>query len=425
MIALRHGHAIRCGLLLSLLAVMHPPAAAADNLSRARILTTAEFAGRGNGTAEVNSAADTLASWLSAAGLRPGFGESWQQEFTLKGLPENRLASGYNIAGLWPGHGELAERTVLVTAHYDHLGRVDSSALGVPQVGAYYPGANDNASGVAIVLDLIARLTAASAPNDLTAAGCRSVLFVFFSGEEIGLQGSAHFVSAPPVPLSAIDVVLNFDTVGVITDDKLYISGLGSAPALTAIVAATAAGDLQLAPTQNIWSGSDHMSFVTQKIPSLFVFGGPYENYNRTTDSWQNLSENGLLRVAEFARDLLQRLVVHQPPISWQTGYEPIRSHEPAGAENRDTWFGSLPDFGSEVLGYALAGVFDGSPAAQAGLSKGDVIVAMNGHEITGLVDFTSSLRSHNPGDLLEVVVLRQKLELRFTVVLGSRKDRP
>jgi len=101
------------------------------------------------------------------------------------------------------------------------------------------------------------------------------VLFVFFSGEEIGLQGSAHFVKQPPLDLDSVDVVLNFDTVGVITENQLYVSGLGTAEPLSGIVAAVDRGDLQLAATQKIWGGSDHMSFIEHKIPALFVFGGP------------------------------------------------------------------------------------------------------------------------------------------------------
>ncbi|MFT5232106.1 MAG: hypothetical protein ACI9UK_000429 [Candidatus Krumholzibacteriia bacterium] len=387
---------------------------------RVRLLTAPEFAGRGNGTPELDSVADTLVSWLAAAGLEPGYGESWSQEFELSGVPDGLNTAGRNIAGYWPGRGRLESEIVVVSAHYDHLGRVEPLAVGLPDSVSYFPGANDNASGVSVLFDLVESLTS----NSLDQGDRRSVLFVLFGGEEIGLQGSAHFVGQPGFDQGAINAVLNFDTVGVITNNQLYVSGLGSAQPFVEIVAGSENGDLQLKTTQSIWGGSDHMSFVSREIPTLFVFGGPYANYNRTTDTWSNMDRAGFERVAKFSSSLLQNMITYSLPIDWQEGFVANESREIAGDENRDTWFGSLPDFGDEASGYAIGGVFENSPAERAGLSKGDVLIEMGGRPVAGLVDFTQILRAHNPGDLIEVVVVRSMTQMRFTVVLGSRQER-
>jgi hypothetical protein len=394
------------------------PPEAARLLARVRTLTAPDLAGRGSGTPEALAAADTLAAWLRAAGLAPGLSGGWFQEFALKGegwTGEDLTGrKGRNVVGLFEGHGELAARYVVVGAHYDHLGRV------APNSAEYHPGANDNASGVSVVCELVAMVKARS--SDATAR--RSILVVFFGGEEIGLQGSAHFVSAPPVPLSQVDAMLNFDTVGQIVDNRLYVSGVGTSPVLAELVTAANSGDLQLTLGQGGWSGSDHMSFNTREVPVLFVFGGPYPQYNRPSDTWQTLTLDGLVQVTAYSERLLERIRTTPGPLPWVMVADKLRADADPDATNRETWFGSLPDFTEEIQGYRLAGVFGDSPAARAGLQKGDVLVGMAGQEITDLASFTRILRTHAPGDLVEVEVLRDDSPLRFTVVLGNRADR-
>lgn len=387
-------------------------------LGRVRTLTAPNLAGRGSGTPDALAAADTLAGWLRAAGLEPGAEGAWYQEIALKGegwLGEDLSGRrGRNVVGLLPGHGALASRFVVVGAHYDHLGRV------APASAEFHPGANDNASGVSVVCELVALLQT----HRPAARERRSVLVVFFGGEEIGLQGSAHFVSAPPVPLSRIDAMINFDTVGQITDDHLYVSGIGTTPVFPDLVAAANVGGLQLTLGQGGWSGSDHMSFDARKVPVLFVFGGPYLQYNRPSDTWQTLTPDGLVLVAAFGDRLLEGLRAAPGPLPWVRVADKLRTDPDSAAANRSTWFGSLPDFAEDVRGYRLAGVFDDSPAARAGLQKGDVLVGMAGQEIVDLAGFTRVLRLHAPGDVVEVEILREHIPLRFTIVLGDRADR-
>ncbi len=395
-------------------------------LDRVRTLTAPALAGRGAGSPELQAAGDTVAVWLAQLGLVPAFDGTWFQDFDLKGegWSGNDLTGrrDRNVAGILPGVGHLAERYVVVGAHLDHLGRVDpTSAPGrLPGPDDYYPGANDNASGVTIVTEII-RL-AATRQTDQTPR--RSVVFVFFGGEEVGLQGSGRYVSQPPVALDLVDAMINFDTVGQISENRLYVSGLGTTPDFPALVEAANTDRLNLSLGQGGWSGSDHMNFNTREIPVLFVFGGPYLQYNRPSDTWDTLTPAGLVQVAAYGDRLLDLIRTHDRPLPWvMVAAKDLREGDTSG-ENRDTWFGSLPDFSEDVKGYKLGGIFDNSPAARSGLQKGDVLVGLGGREVTDLASFTHALRAHAPGDLVEVEVLREGRPLRFTVVLGNRTER-
>lgn len=389
-------------------------------------LTAPQLAGRGAGTPEADAAADTLAAWMENLGLKPAFDGSWFQELPLSGLgfsgEDLEGKTDRNVAGILPGNGGLAGRFVVVGAHYDHLGRVSVPDFGAaaPARGEYYPGANDNASGVAVVHELI-RLAQV---DSVGAAPRRSVIFVNFAAEEVGLQGSGYMVSHLPVALDSVDAMINFDTVGQLTENRLFVSGVGTAAAFTALVQAADTPDLDLSLAQGGWSGSDHMSFNTREIPVLFIFGGAYRQYNRPTDDWDSLDYGAMATITAFSARLLDLLRDEPGELPWiMVAEKSLRPGESESA-NRATWLGTLPDFTEDVAGYKLAGVFDGSPAARAGLQKGDVLVMLGGTLIEDLATFTQALRSHGPGDLVEVRLVRDRRDLNFTVVLGNRADR-
>ncbi|MEN8007185.1 MAG: M28 family peptidase [Candidatus Krumholzibacteriota bacterium] len=393
---------------------------------RCTVLTDPDLAGRGSGTPEVDAAADTLAAWMEELGLEPAFDGSWFQEFPLsgQGWAGEELAgkTGRNVAGILPGQGRLAGRYVVVGAHYDHLGRVTPAAgpADPPATGDYYPGANDNASGVSVVFELI-RL--ASVPEQ-AAGDRRSVIFTSFAAEEVGLQGSGHMVAHMPVPLDSVDAMINLDTVGQLNSDRLYVSGVGTTPSFPALVNAANTGNLELSLAPGGWSGSDHMSFNTREIPVIFVFGGAYPEYNRPADDWPTLDYPAMAKVAAFTDRLLGSFRGEPESFPWVMVAEKNLRPDAEEGQNRDTWFGSLPDFTTEVKGYKLAGVFDGSPAAMAGLQKGDILISLGGADVVDLKSFTQALRSHAPDDLVEVRVEREGRLLNFTVALGNRADR-
>ena len=391
---------------------------------RVQALTSAQLAGRGAGTAEAAATVALLTQWLKEMGLQPGFKEEWAQAFPLKGeswIGEDLTGKqGHNLAGIVPGRGHLADRYIVIGAHLDHLGRVEGvDSESIPGADGYYPGANDNASGLTVLCELASLAEAQPRP-----ASCRSLLFICFGAEEVGLQGSAYLVAHPPVPLDQIDAMINLDTVGQLEDDRLYVSGLGTAAELPDLVAAANTDHLDLNLAQGGWSGSDHMSFNTREVPVIFLFGGAYRQYNTPGDTWDTLNYDGLVKVSAYANRLVQSLQVIDGPLTWVMVAEKSLGENDDTAQNRDSWLGTLPDFTEDIKGYKLAGVFDDSPAAQAGLMKGDVLVFMAGQEVTDLATFTRALRSSGPGDLVEIRVLRGGKPLNFTIVLGDRKNR-
>jgi hypothetical protein len=406
-----------------------PPASRADQptpdlAGRVQALSAPALAGRGSGVPEAEAVSDLLAGWLQELALEPAFDKQWFQEFTLKGEgwhgEDLTGLAGRNVAGVIRGKGELADRFIVLGAHFDHLGRLDADpATGEPAADGYYPGANDNASGVAAVIQVARALASMDQP-----ASCRSVLVIFFAAEEVGLQGSAHFVVNPSVSLDLVDTMINFDTVGQMTDNRLHVSGIGTAAELPALVAAANTGNLDLSLAQGGWSGSDHMSFNTREVPVLFLFGGPYMQYNTPRDTWDTLNYQGLQAISDYALQLVSSLRTIDSPLQWTMVAEAELRPDDSVAQNRDSWLGTLPDFTEEVSGYKLAGVFAGSPAARAGLLKGDVMIGMAGRQVTDLATFTRALRSAGPGDLVEIKILREGKPLNFTVVLGDRKDR-
>jgi aminopeptidase N len=406
-------------------------------MARARFLTSPLLAGRGNGTAVALVAADSIARWFAGAGLRPGLAAGWFQEFDLTGQEHGGLA-GRNVVGLLPGRGSLASRYVVVGAHYDHLGRMagpGASVVGVgertadPQPaaqpapaepGRYFPGANDNASGVTVLVE-IGRLLARR-PAETTAA--RSCLLVAFAGEEIGLQGSTFFVSHAPVPLDSISVMINLDCVGTLHGDPLLVGGVGTSSALAELVAEAAADGPPLVTSPQPWAGSDHVPFQLARIPVLFLFTGAYAEYNRPADDWTILDAAGMARVAAFTARLARELRGEPSHLAYTPATAPpppLPGEKPV----QRAWLGVVPDFTApDSGGVTLAGVSEGSPAEAVGLTAGDVVISLAGEPVGDLQDLTRLLREHEAGEAVELEVRRDGRRFRYLIVLAERADR-
>ncbi len=379
-------------------------------------LTAPALAGREAGTPGEVAAGDSLAHWLAAAGLQPAFAGDWFQLFPLHGDSLTGRESR-NTVGVIPGVGDLAGRWVVIAAHVDHLGRMpDVPADAVPAPGHYYPGANDNAAGVAAVV-AATRVLAASKDGGPR----RGVLVAGFGGEEAGLQGSAWFVDHLPVPRDSLDVMLNLDTIGRLTGDALYVGGVGTSPPL-ADMARAASGALPLRESRAGWSGGDHVSFLLHHIPAVALFGGPYAEYNSPADDVDVIDFVSVARVSGFAAQLADSMRRHDGPFPY---VEVAPVNEAVSTDgNRSTWFGSVPDFGGDADGYRIGQVVAGGPAARAGLRDGDILVRLADDAVTDLATFTEALRRHAPGDPVDVTVERSGRPMRFTVVLGDRHDR-
>lgn len=381
-------------------------------ISTIKQLTAPELSGRAAGKPGEQRAADLVAGWLGAL---PGARISRQ----VVPLPaEDGGGESVNVICALPGSGDLAGRWLVVGAHIDHLGRVDPDGTGRPEPGAYYPGAGDNASGVAAVR-LAVETIAAAWPADAGARPRRSLLVCGFGAEEIGLVGSRHFVANLPVAADKIDAMVNLDAVGYLRDGPLHVAGAETSPVFRPLLR-EAVGDLRWSAHDPLLLRSDHVSFVDAGIASLFLFTGAYPEMNSPADSLTAVDIAGLATVAEVAARLVSALGEMAECCAF---VQPTERERPAGG-NRMTWFGSAPDFsGGDVEGYGIGAVAEGGPAAHAGLRQGDLLVSFAGRPVSDLMTFTQALRARDPGDVVEVEVLRDGHRLDFLVTLGDRSQ--
>lgn len=414
---------------------MQAPASLEEDIA---YLASEALEGRGTGTAGNDSAAAFIARRFADLGLLPAAGrdlaeacptsadqgcpEAFLQRFTARpasdahrGITEGRRTQ--NVAGMIRGDDpSLRDEVVIVGAHFDHLGRSPESSLDPEAGDAIRFGADDNASGSAVVLEL-ARVMSQDPPR-------RSVIFVLFSGEELGLLGSLHFVENSPIPQDRVQAMVNFDMVGRLRDDRLIVYGTGTAEEMSALVdsANSGATPLKLAKVPDGFGPSDHSSFYAKGIPVLHLFTDLHEQYHRSTDTPETINHAGVSRVASYATRVTRLLADRDERLT------PIRTAAPVAsaggsASGSGVYFGSVPDMAATegVVGMRLTGITPGSPADVAGLEAGDVVVEFGGKPVKDLYEYTDALREHSPGDVVEIVVLREGERMTFTATLGKR----
>ena len=322
-----------------------------------------------------------------------------------------------NVVALLRGRDPaLRDEYVVIGAHFDHLGRETTFAQDPEAGDAIRNGADDNASGTAAVLDL-ARLLAANPPR-------RSVIFVNFSAEELGVLGSSWFVNHPPVPLERIVAMLNFDMVGRLRNDKLIVYGTSTATELKGILdsANAAAGSTMLRVTGSGdgYGPSDQSSFYAKDIPVLHFFTDLHDDYHRATDDADKINAAGEARVVELALRVARAVADRPARLTFVRIAPPVRTG--VSEEGRQTYLGTIPDMAaSETKGLRLTGVRAGSPADLGGLKAGDVIVELGGVAVKDLYSYSDALYAHKPGDVVKIVVLRGTERLELTVTLGRR----
>jgi Peptidase family M28/PDZ domain/PA domain len=308
-----------------------------------------------------------------------------------------------------------AKPYVMLGAHYDHLGRGDhgNTLARKDEAGQIHHGADDNASGTAAVLAIGSEL--ARQPRH------RSVVLAFWSGEELGLIGSAAFAAAPPLPLDRIEAYINFDMVGRMQDNKLTIQAMGTSPAWPKLIEQTnvAAGfDLQL--QDDPYQPTDVATFNQSGVPSLTFFTGTHADYHRPTDTADKIDFEDLDRVVDFAVALTGKLEqLDAPP---QFAKVEQKADQGGGRAGVRVFTGTIPDYSSDAKGLLLSGVIGGGPAEQAGLQKGDVIVEITGQTITNIYDYTYALELLKIGQPAKVVYMRAGQRRETTITPAARK---
>ena len=336
-------------------------------------------------------------------------------EVTLDAQVIREQRTGHNVvAYLPPTSGHSVEKPyVMLGAHYDHLGRGDESSLAkAEEVGDVHNGADDNASGVAAVLAAGAELAAQDR--------ARGVILSFWSGEEIGLLGSADFVDSAPVPMDRIAAYLNFDMVGRMRDNRLTVQALGSSsiwPDLVDEVNASFNFDLQ--PVNDPYLPTDSRSLNQAGVPTLALFTGSHADYHRPTDDADTVNYVDLERVARYGAAVAARLARESEPPDFVRAE---RSGQDGGQMAIRIFTGTIPDYSSEVNGLMLSGVMAGGPAETAGLREGDIIVELAGQSITNIYDYTYALDLLKVGEPAAVAFMRDGERIETELVPESRE---
>lgn len=321
-----------------------------------------------------------------------------------------------NVIGAIEGSDpKLKSEWIVVGAHYDHLGLGNRNSLAPSLIGQVHHGADDNASGTAGVMEL-ARLTA---ENRRTWK--RSVLFMAFAGEEIGLLGSSYFVNHPTVPLNEFDAMINMDMIGRLANDRLYVGGVGTSASLKPTVQELdKLARLELEFSESGFGASDHMSFNTKKIPVLFFFSGLHTDYHKPSDTADKINAQGAVRVLSLVYATMDRLSAEPKKLDYVEVQQPVTE---AGRERGyGPYFGSVPDFRDDIKGVLFADVQNNSPAAKAGLKAGDLMIEFDGKPIERLNDYAFALRAKKPGDIVAVVVKRNGQDVHTNVTLEARR---
>jgi hypothetical protein len=309
-----------------------------------------------------------------------------------------------NVIGVLPGANPAGSEAVVVGAHYDHFGYVDRVSHGVKH-REFYSGADDNASGVASLLE-IAR-TLARRPHPLP----RQVIFVSFCAEEEGLLGSSYYVSHPLVPLSRTVVMVNLDMVGRLRSNTLYVRGIGTSVGWGNIIQRLNSRQGLSLVLQQALGSSDQLSFYAKDVPILAFFTGRHEDYHETTDKFPKLNIPGMRRIARLACDVVESLAD-----------APVRPQEVAmaQAEESEPYFGAYGDFTRSDPGYALGPVEKGSPADRAGLKDGDLVVQLGANPIASDDDFDEALSHYVGGEHVKLVVMRGSQSRTCEITLGK-----
>jgi aminopeptidase YwaD len=332
-----------------------------------------------------------------------------------------RRVKTVNVLGLLKGADPAkSAEIVIVGAHWDHLGLGGATSLASASGPQIHHGADDNASGVAGMLEMARDLAARRATLP------RSILFISFGAEELGTLGSLHFTKNPTVPWDSVVAMFNLDMVGRLRENKLDVQGVGTSPAWKALVdASNADAKLKLALLDGGFGPSDHSPFYAAKKPVLFAFTGAHGDYHKPSDTADKIDSEGIVRVVKF----VEPVVVAVDSAPERVAYAEVKGGTPAGGCSRSfrVWVGGIPDFSEEGKGVKLSGVTGGSPAEKAGLMAGDTIVKFGDKTLLNLYDYTYALQGRKPGEKVTLVVKRvedgKDVEKTLEVTLGSRPD--
>ena len=402
-----------------------PPVFSQQSLrEHVEFLSSPDLKGRGLGSDGLTKAAQYVADRFKAYGLLPGGdGGTYFQRLTAPRGPGGGPVEAANVVGILPGSNDaMKDQSAVLGAHVDHLG------TGWPDVhagdeGRPHPGADDNASGVAVMLELARVLAAGERPP-------RTVVFIAFTGEEAGRLGSKHYAANPARPLAKVEGMINLDTVGRLGTQKVTALGTGTATEWQHIFrGASFVTGVESRSVPESLESSDQVSFTERNVPAVQIFTAAHADYHRPTDTADKIDIPGLAKVAAFVREGIAYLAerpepltntINAGPAGAPTG--PASPAPPASAgQARRASLGTVPDFAFPGPGVRVSGVVPDSPAAQAAIREGDILTRVNGTAVANLQEYSNLLRTLTPGQRVTVVVRRGAEELTIEVTLAER----
>jgi len=332
-----------------------------------------------------------------------------------------------NVVGMIEGSDPaLKPEVVVIGAHLDHLGMGGPGSLAKSNAPAIHHGADDNASGAAGVLAMaryfgnVPHTKGASLTAQIRQRPRRSLVLICFSGEELGLLGSAYYTAHPIVPLAQTVAMINMDMVGRLRDNKLIAIGNGTAKEWDGLLdSLNQTAGFTLSRSMDGFGASDQQSFYNKEIPVLFFFTGSHPEYHTPADTIDLINAPGEAKVLKMVAEAAERIADNPD----RPTYQKVAITGGGGSPGFRVYFGSIPDYAAMVEGVQLTGVREGSPADKAGLKAGDIIIKFGDLTVKSVQDYTVALSGHKPGDVVKIVVQRGTETVTLTATLAARPE--
>jgi hypothetical protein len=366
-------------------------------------LASDELEGRQTGTKGEKKALAYISKRFEELGLSGKGTNGYVQPFSFKPKtnPHEEVKFDVNGDGTITGNNVIgyldnkAENTVIIGAHYDHLGYGGEGSLFRDTIKAVHNGADDNASGVALLLNLAKKLKGKNTNNNY--------LFMAFSGEEMGLLGSNYFVKNPTIDTKKVSYMINMDMVGRMKkDSSLAVYGTGTSPIFKQVLKAHN-NDFKLIQNESGVGPSDHSSFYLADIPVLHFFTGQHSDYHRPSDDIETLNYEGMAKISNYIFDIISDLDDNGKLVFRKTKNESDKT------PRFRVGLGVVPDYLFDGKGMRIDGVSDDKPAQKAGLKKGDIVIQLGDSIVTDMMSYMRALSTFKKGDKTKVVVKRGK----------------
>ncbi len=329
-------------------------------------------------------------------------------------IPEKKVCQ--NVIGiLKPKDENFNGKYILLGAHYDHIGLGGETSRWEKKRGKIHPGADDNASGVSLLMELYRSLK--EEKEELR----YGLIFAFFSGEELGIIGSTYFVKNPVVPLKDISLMLNFDMVGRMRDKKLILIGLDTSPQVEREIDVLSKNyDLKIIKSYGGFSQGDNSAFYKEEIPVLGFFTDVHPDYHMPSDTYEKINYLDMGEILKFAKEFLLNIQKME-----KIEFTPSKAiPEKGGKSAMRVYVGTIPSFGEEVEGYKISGVQPGSPAEKGGLKKDDIIIKVNEREVKNIYDYMSAFKEKKAGDEVVIIFIRNGETKGTKIILAPSKEK-